>query len=175
MKDDCGPGGDAARRRSDVERILLRATTEKATPVGPASDLVDAMSKRAQCFGDDELPGRAAEPCHLCLRCSRGSSLNSLTFVRDCRFLGSGAMIYWTPRLEDEARKLRFRTTDGCAIGGGELGRRWRASERSELYRRNKTAAKPHMETMPMTAQTTLVHAASPPYLVVCSSPLELP
>jgi len=63
MKDDCGPGGDAARRRSDVERILLRATTEKATPVGPASDLVDAMSKRAQCFGDDELPGRAAEPC----------------------------------------------------------------------------------------------------------------
>jgi hypothetical protein len=84
-------------------------------------------------------------------------------------------MIYWTPRLEDEARKLRFRTTDGCAIGGGELGRRWRASERSELYWRNKTAAKPHAETMPMTAQTTLVHAASSPYLVVCSSPLELP
>jgi hypothetical protein len=48
-------------------------------------------------------------------------------------------------------------------------------SERSELYQRNKSAAKPQAETMPMTAQTTLVHATSSPYLIVCSSPLELP
>ena len=52
------PAGEATLSAS-----YLGPRQKKATPVGPASDLVDAMSKRAQCFGDDELPGRAAEPC----------------------------------------------------------------------------------------------------------------
>jgi hypothetical protein len=44
------PEADAALKAS-----LLKAATEKATPVGPASDLEDTLAKKAWRFGDNEL------------------------------------------------------------------------------------------------------------------------
>jgi len=55
MKGACGR---RARRRSDVEPILVRATNGTGNPVEPACDVGGT-----QCFSDNELPGRAAEPC----------------------------------------------------------------------------------------------------------------
>jgi CubicO group peptidase (beta-lactamase class C family) len=48
------PEGEAALSAS-----LLKAATEKATPVGPASDLVDAVSNKTWRFSDNELRIRA--------------------------------------------------------------------------------------------------------------------
>jgi hypothetical protein len=56
---------------------------------------------------------------------SKGSSLNSLTFVRDCRFLGGGAMIYWTPRLEVRGAISNSEPIDAQTSCAG-LRRRWR-------------------------------------------------
>lgn len=40
---------------SALSASLLKAATEKATPVGPASDLVDAVSNKTWRFSDNEL------------------------------------------------------------------------------------------------------------------------
>jgi hypothetical protein len=48
------PDGEAALKAS-----LLKAATEKATPVGPASDLLDTLSSKTWRFADNELRIRA--------------------------------------------------------------------------------------------------------------------
>jgi CubicO group peptidase (beta-lactamase class C family) len=141
------PEGEAALSAS-----LLKAATEKATPVGPASDLVDAVSKKTWRFSDNELLLRAitlklagetptfelsiysatpgvgnfmlSEPIGLDGRsrgkrapyavvANKGSWQDSRTFVLERRFLGDGAMVYWTLQFEGDQLNLRFRNTDG--------------------------------------------------------------
>jgi CubicO group peptidase (beta-lactamase class C family) len=144
------PEGEAALSAS-----LLKAATEKATPVGPASDLVDAVSNRTWRFSDNELRIRAVglklagenptfeltiyfdkpggrdlillEPIGLdghsrtkrtayAFVANKGSWLDSRTFMLERRFLGQGAMAYWTLHFEGDQLNLRLRNTDGYAI-----------------------------------------------------------
>jgi CubicO group peptidase (beta-lactamase class C family) len=144
------PEGQAVLKAS-----LLKAATEQATPVGPASDLVDAVSKKTWRFGDNELLVRAirlnldavtptfeltiysrnpgggdtilSEPIGLDGRsrgkaapyafvANKGSWLDSRTFLLERRFLGNGAMVYWTLQFDGDHLNLRFRNTDGYAI-----------------------------------------------------------
>ena len=144
------PEGEAALSAS-----LLKAATEKATPVGPASDLVDAVSNKTWRFSHNELRIRAVglklagenptfeltihsnkpggrdailpEPIGLdghsrskctayALVANKGSWLDSRTFMLERRFLGEGAMAYWTLHFEGNQLNLRFRNTDGFAI-----------------------------------------------------------
>ena len=140
---------------SVLSASLLKAATEKATPVGPASDLVDAVSNKTWRFSNNELlvrtirlnlaaetptfelsiysdkPGRGntglSEPIGLDGRsrgkladyafvANKGSWVDSRTFVLERRFLGNGAMVYWTLQFEGDQLNLRFRNTDGYAI-----------------------------------------------------------
>jgi CubicO group peptidase (beta-lactamase class C family) len=144
------PEGAAA-----LEASLLKAATEKATPVGPASDLVAAVSGKTWRFGDNELrvrtlrlnlagepptfelaiysdkPGNQdfalSEPIGLDGRsrgkratyavvANKGSWRDGRTFVLERRFLGEGAMVYWTLRFEGDQLSLQFKNTDGYAI-----------------------------------------------------------
>ena len=144
------PEGAAALSAS-----LLKAATEKATPVGPASDLAAAVSSRTWRFSDNELLVRTirlnlageaptfelsiysdklggrntilSEPIGLDGRsrgklaayavvANKGSWLDSRTFVLERRFLGNGAMVYWTLQFDGDQLNLRFRNTDGYAI-----------------------------------------------------------
>ena len=138
-----------------LKASLLKAATEQATPVGPASDLVDAVSKKTWRFGDNELLVRAirlnlaavtptfeltiysrnpgggdtilSEPIGLDGRsrgkvapyafvANKGNWLDSRTFLLERRFLGNGAMVYWTLQFDGDHLNLRFRNTDGYAI-----------------------------------------------------------
>ena len=42
--------------------------------------------------------------------------MDGRTFVPERRFLGNGAIVYWTLQFEGDQLNLRFRTTDGYAI-----------------------------------------------------------
>jgi CubicO group peptidase (beta-lactamase class C family) len=143
------PDGEAALIAS-----LLKAATEKAAPVGPASELAESVSSKTWRFGDNKLLVRAIrlnlaseaptfeltvldkpggrdlvlpEPIGLDGRsrskrtryavvANKGSWLDSRTFVLERRFLGDGAMVYWTFRFEGDQLDLQFRNTDGYAI-----------------------------------------------------------
>jgi len=138
-----------------LSACVLKAATEKATPVGPASDLVGEVSSKTWRFGDNALRIKAIglrlaggtptfeltiysdkpggrdvilpEPIGLDGRsrsmrtayavvANKGSWLDSRTFVLERRFLGDGAMVYWTFQFEGDHLNLRFRNTDGYAI-----------------------------------------------------------
>ena len=144
------PDGEAALSAS-----LLKVAIEKATPVGQASDLADAVSKKTWRFSDNELLVRTvrvnltgetptfelsiysdkpdgqnrflSEPIGLDGRsrskrtahafvANKGSWTDSRTFVLERRFLGNGAMVYWTLQFEGDQLNLRFSNTDGYAI-----------------------------------------------------------
>ena len=144
------PEGEAALSAS-----LLDAATEKATPVGPMSELARSVSNKIWRFSDNELRVRAIrlnlaseaptfeltiysdkpggrdwilpEPIGLDGRsrgkrtayafvANKGSWLDSRTFVLERRFLGDGAMVYWSFQFEGDQVNLRFRNTDGYAI-----------------------------------------------------------
>ena len=47
---------------------------------------------------------------------NKGSWVDSRTFVLERRFLGDGAMVYWTLQFDADQLNLRFRNTDGYAI-----------------------------------------------------------
>jgi hypothetical protein len=124
-------------------------------PVGQASDLADAVSKKTWRFSDNELLVRTvrvnltgetatfelsiysdkpdgqnrllSEPIGLDGRsrgkraayavvANKGSWTDSRTFVLERRFLGNGAMVYWTLQFEGDQLNLRFSNTDGYAI-----------------------------------------------------------
>jgi CubicO group peptidase (beta-lactamase class C family) len=144
------PEADAMLRAS-----VLKAATERATPVGPASELVPAVSKKTWRFNDNDLRVRAirlnlagatptfeltiysntaggpdrvlSEPIGLDGRtrgkvapyafvANKGSWQDGRTFVLERRFLGNGAMVFWTLQFEEDHLKLLFRNTDGYAL-----------------------------------------------------------
>jgi hypothetical protein len=47
---------------------------------------------------------------------NKGSWVDGRTFVLERRFLGNGAIVYWTLQFEGDQLNLRFRNTDGYAI-----------------------------------------------------------
>lgn len=62
---------------------------------------------------DGRSRGKVAAYAHVA---NKGSWLDGRTFMLERRFLGNGALVYWTLQFEGDQLNLRFRNTDGYAI-----------------------------------------------------------
>jgi CubicO group peptidase (beta-lactamase class C family) len=120
VSDLMGAVSDKTWRFGDNE-LHIRAVALRLAGENPTFELTiyfDKPGSRDMVLSEPiGLDGRSrSKRAAYALVANKGSWLDSRTFVLERRFLGDGAMVYWTLRFEGDQLNLHFRNTDGYAI-----------------------------------------------------------